>query len=388
MALPRNKEPVTTLQQLSEIAQIEKPKNLEGMAQKLWHLGIPHRIIQLPALWWQQENQVEAGVFLAPDLDEPGLWWFIRITATQQHIKPLSKTKQAAPTWAELTTRVLSLGPPYQLPLPKSGQSSAGISTYNRNRSAVPAAVNAALGIVRAGLLGLVAGQLDNNIATIIAALVVLLGPFLTTNGVVIGSIAASTKESHRINSMMQLLELPVSNLRSLGNLQQHPSNKPPAAWRFLATKSSVASTQPIRPHIFLVTAVAAQPRGALVCLICSTSLANTQHNPNKAEVAHHKGISQQRTEELLEINENIRLGGRGNTGILLVETKARWLQASCALDVQESVVTAVSLGAAAIVLWTALQLPEQNEQLIALTIRHATGKHRRSQLNLVSCNN
>ena len=111
MALPRNQEPVKTLQQLSEVVDKEKPKTVEAMAQKLWLLGIPHRIIQLPALWWQQKNQVEAGLFLAPDLGEPGLWWFIRITATKQHIRPLGKTKQAAPTWSELTTRVLSLWP-------------------------------------------------------------------------------------------------------------------------------------------------------------------------------------------------------------------------------------------------------------------------------------
>ena len=381
MALPRNKEPVTKLQQLSEITQIEKPKDLEGMAQKLWHLGIPHRIIQLPALWWQQDNQVEAGMFLAPDLDEPGLWWFVRITATQQHIKPLSKTKQAAPTWAELTTRVLSLWP--SLPIAAT-QEWTELSRYldlqTAIRRAVPAAVvNAALGIVLAGLLGLVvAGQLDNNIATIIAALVVLLWAILDNQW---GHYWLNRSEYQRraigINSMMQLLELPVSNLRSLGklaaasisiSLQQLGEEIPRLLSQVLPALSLFALTS----SWLLLWQLNLGALTLLVCLIwLATALAIT---PNTIQIklrqAHHKGISQQRTQELLEINENIRLAG--------AETRAFswWRQSALAasklqlrLDVQESVVTAVSLGAAAIVLWTALQLPEQNEQLIALTI-------------------
>ena len=66
-----------TLRQLSDLVEKERPKTLEAMAQKLWHLDIPHRIVQLPERWLNNDNQIEAGLFLAEDSREPGKWCFV-----------------------------------------------------------------------------------------------------------------------------------------------------------------------------------------------------------------------------------------------------------------------------------------------------------------------
>ena len=370
-----------TLQKLSEIAQTEKPKNLEVMAQKLWLLGIPHRIIQLPSLWWQQENQVEAGLFLAPDLYEPGLWWFIRITATQQHIRPLGKTKQAVPTWTELTTRVLSLWP--SLPIAATQewtQLSRYLDLQTAMRRAVPAAVfNAALGMLLAGLLGLVvAGQLDNNIAIALAGLVLLMSIILDNQWERYWlNHSDYQRRALGINTMMQLLRLPVSNLRSLGkltaasvsmSLQQLGQEIPGLLSQLLPALSLFAVTS----SWLLLWQLNLGALNLLLCLIWLTiSLVITPSTIQiKLRQAQHQGISQQRAQELLEINENVRLAG--------AETRAFswWRQSALAaselqprLDMQEFFITVVSLGSVAIALWAALQLQERNDRLIALAI-------------------
>ena len=111
MALPRNHGPVKTLQQLSDVVQREKPKTLEAMTQKLWRLGIPHRIIQLPEFWLNHDNQIEAGLFLAADQHEPGEWWFVRITASGLRVQTIGEHNLPVPTLAELPSRVVSLWP-------------------------------------------------------------------------------------------------------------------------------------------------------------------------------------------------------------------------------------------------------------------------------------
>ena len=215
MAVPRNQEPVKTLRQLSEIVGKERPKTLEAMAEKLWHLDIPHRIVQLPESWLNDDNQIEAGLFLAEDSREPGKWWFVRITATEQRIQPLGKSKQAANSNSELTTRVLSLWP--SLPMVANQEWTQLINYLDLKtaiRRAAPAAsIKALLGMLLISLLGLVlAGQLDNSIAIAAAGLVLLLSVILDNQW---DRYWLNRSEYQRraigINSMMQLLELAVN---------------------------------------------------------------------------------------------------------------------------------------------------------------------------------
>lgn len=381
MALPRNQEPVKTLRQLSEVVGKERPKTLEAMAQKLWHLDIPHRIVQLPESWLNNDNQIEAGLFLAEDSREPGKWWFVRITATEQRIQPLGKSKQAANSNSELTTRVLSLWP--SLPMVANQEWRQLINYLDLKtaiRRAVPAAsIKALLGMLLISLLGLVlAGQLDNSIAIAAAGLVLLLSVILDNQW---DRYWLNRSDYHRralgINTMMRLLRLPLSNLRSLGSLPAATTN---INMQELGQKVPGCFSQ-LLPAISIFALSSAwlllmQPNlGALnllCCLIWLTTTVAIKLNTSQLKLrqTQHQGVSQQRSQELLEINEGLRLAGAEARALSWWKEPA--LAASklqLRLDTQEFFITVVSLGSVATVLWAALQLPEQNGRLIALAI-------------------
>ena len=370
-----------TLRQLSDVIGKEKPKTLEAMAQKLWQLDIPHRIIQLPELWLNSDDQIEAGLFLAEDLKEPGKWWFVRITATAQHIKPLGNSKQASPSDPELTTRVLSLWP--SLPIAANQEWKQLIRYLDLKTAmcrAVPAAaIKALLGMLLVGLLGLVlAGQLDNNIAIALAGLVLLLWVILDNQW---NRYWLNRSDYQRaalgINSMMRLLRLPLSKLSDLGRLRpatinislQELGQKVPGIISQLIPALSLFA---LTSSLLLLWQLNLGALNLLCCLVWLTTTLATLPSTIQVKLrqAQHQSISLQRSQELLEINENLRLAG--------AEARAfAWWQESALdasklqlrLDTQEFLVTVMSLGSVATVLWAALQLPEQNDRLIALAI-------------------
>jgi len=381
VALPRNHGPVKTLQQLSDVVQREKPKTLEAMTQKLWRLGIPHRIIQLPEFWLNHDNQIEAGLFLAADQHEPGEWWFVRITASGLRVQTIGEHNLPVPTLAELPSRVVSLWP--CLPIAASHEWSDLIKYLDLKTAtcrALPAAgIDALLWIALVSLVGLVlAGQLSNHITIGFAALALLVRVALNNqwNRYWINR-SDYQKRAIGINAIMQLLRLPLSTLKSIGgsaavsisaSLQEQGQEIPQVLSHLLPAVSLFALTT-----IWLLTN---QPSlGAFSLIGCltwiTTVLATTPSTVQlKSRKAQYEFTAIQRSKELIENNENIRLAGAE------AQALSWWRESTSAvsrlqvrLDNREFLITLVILGAAAITLCAAVLLPDRNEKLIALII-------------------
>lgn len=112
---------MSALQQIqAALASCPQP-GLAPFGLALWRAGIPARPVTLPAQWWQQPADLEAGLWLAADGATPQRWWLVQQRSGRPQLLPLQDQPALAgpgPSPAELGLEVLSLWPV----LPQAGQ--------------------------------------------------------------------------------------------------------------------------------------------------------------------------------------------------------------------------------------------------------------------------
>ncbi|MFZ9621953.1 MAG: hypothetical protein ACO289_12185, partial [Prochlorococcaceae cyanobacterium] len=179
MAVPGNSPAVINLQQIQAAAAACEPANQEQLAWRLWRSGVPCRPISLPPQWWQQPTDIEGGVWIAADQQEPPQWWLVQQRAGRVQLRAVQEQRGAAPAPDCLQLSALSLWPVLAL---GNSQTWTALARYLQLGATIRRVLPAAL--LRAGvwlllpalLAAVLLGQLTPGPALLIALLSLLLG--------------------------------------------------------------------------------------------------------------------------------------------------------------------------------------------------------------------
>lgn len=371
---------MSALQQIKAAINSGEPRSLEALAWQLWRSGLPCRPIQLPESWWQQPTEIEAGLWISADSQEPAQWWLVQQQAGRTRLHPLLASSTPPPL-DELQLQALSVWPALATsnpPLWRELQRYLQLGTSLRK--ALPAALlRAGIWLLLPALLALVLlQQLPVAVALLLAVFSLLLGLVLDNQW---QRLWLNRSERQRgalgLNAMQRVLRLPLPWLRRFGGsgamglagaLQQLGQDLPLGLGNTLPAASLLACTSLVlllwQPRLGLIGTAA-----CLIWLAVVLMLLRMGRKP-RLEQGQQRARATLRSQQLIETASNLRLAGAEQRALAWwqeSEGAAQRLQPG--LDWCDTALIWSALAASAVSLLAALQLQEPNSLLVALSL-------------------
>ena len=372
---------MSVLQQVKAAINASQPLSLAWLAWQLWRSGLPCRQIQLPEHWWQQPSEIEAGLWISPDNQQPAQWWLVQQKAGRTRLHPLLPSSTSPPPPAKLQLQALSIWPAVASSTPPQWRD---LQRYLQLGAAVRRSLPAALlrtGVWLAlpGLLALLLRQqLPATLAFLLALLSLLLGLVLDNQWQRLWlNRSERQREALGLNAMQRVLRLPLPWLRRFGGS---------GAMGFVAALQQLGQEIPLglgntMPALSLLACTSLvlllwQPRlGAIASAACLIWLAAAvvllrAGRIARLEQGQQRAMAMLRSQQLIETASNVRLAGAEERALAWwqqSENAAQRLQPR--LDWSDTALAYTALAAAAVSLLAALQLPESNSLLVGLSL-------------------
>ena len=363
--------------------QQPEPLNLEQLAWLLWRIGLPCRPVELQPHWWDQPSDIEAGLWISADQNQPPRWWLVQQKGDTARVLPLQINNEPSPPPAleNLQLQALSIWPTLEMHARRPWRE---LERYLQLGQALLRAIPASL--LRAAMWLLLPALLTTVVLGDLAAPVaVLVALFSLMFGLVLDNqwhrLWLNRSERQRsalgLNAMRRVLGLPLPRLRQFGGsgalglgtaMQQLGKDVPswlgdglPAACLVACTSLSLLLWQ---PQLGLITTAATGIwLGTTLLIMDGGSRHRMLREQSRAEALR-------RGQELLESAASLRLAGAEQRALAwwdACEAKAQEQQTR--LDWLEIIQTWIALSAIAVSLMAVLGSTPPPSMVIALTL-------------------
>ena len=372
---------MSKLQQIQSAAAACEPANQEQLAWRLWRNGVPCRPISLPPQWWEQPADIEGGVWITTDQQDPPQWWLVQQRAGRVQLRALQAQAAGSPAPDALELSALSLWPVLSV---AEGQSWRALARYLQLGGTIRRVLPAAL--LRAGvwlllpalLAAVLLEQLTPGPALLIALLSLLLGLVLDNQWHRLWLNRSDRQRSALgLNAMQRVLRLPLPLLQRYGGsgamglgiaLQQLGQDLPLALGELLPAAALLLSSN--------LVLLLWQPRlGLIVFMACSVWLAATllvmrRSATTRNRQGQHRAQALLRSQQLIDTASNLRLGGAEQRALAWwQESEGAAQRLQRALDHHDAALAGIGLAAAVISVAAALQLPDRAAVLVGLSL-------------------
>lgn len=380
MAVSRRESAVINLHQIQLEAAACDPADLEQLAWRFWRRGMPCRLVHLPPQWWEQSNEIDAGLWIAADDQDPPQWWLVQQRSNHCKWHPLRKGSVDGITPNQLQLRALSIWPPLSGPAKSWRTLGRYLQLGASIRRVIPAAVlRSAVWLLFPVLLAaLLTKQIPPQEVFFLA-----LGSMIV--GVVLDSywrrewLNRSERQGSAlgINAMHRILQLPLPLLKELSGpgaislgvaLQQLGQDLPLALGRCIPTASLLISTNLVllvwQPQLGVITLAACSSWLTVSVLFMKSS------SRLGAEQNRHYAREQLRGQELIESASTLRIAGAEQRALSWWRqgaSEAELLQIK--LDRGVLVLAALGLIASFVSVIAAVQIQDRTTVLVALSL-------------------
>jgi ABC-type bacteriocin/lantibiotic exporter with double-glycine peptidase domain len=363
--------------------QQPEPLNLEQLAWLLWRIGLPCRPVELQPHWWDQPSDIEAGLWISADQNQPPRWWLVQQKGDAARVLPLQINNEPSPPPAleNLQLQALSIWPPLEMHARRPWREMERYLQLGQALlRAIPASLlRAAVWLLLPALLAtVVLGDLAAPVAVLVALFSLMLGLVLDNQW---HRLWLNRSERQRsalgLNAMRRVLGLPLPLLRQFGGsgalglgtaMQQLGKDVPswlgdglPAACLVVCTSLMLLLWQ---AQLGLITSAATGVwLGTTLLIMDGGSRHRMLREQSRAEALR-------RGQELLESAASLRLAGAEQRALAwwdACEAKAQEQQTR--LDWLEIIQTWIALSAVAVSLMAVLGSTPPPSMVIALTL-------------------
>lgn len=296
--------------------------SLQELAKRLWRHGVPCRSVRLPPKWWQQPTDIESGLWVSPDQQDPPQLWLVQQRNAGLRLLPLQGSAGSAPPDpAALQLDGLSLWPALEK---GSGPCWRNLLRYlqlvQASRRALPAAAlrGAVWLLLPACLAAALGQQLPLALGCAVAWLSLGVGLLLDNQW---QRLWRNRSQRQRMalgmNAMQRVMRLPLQVLQRYGGhgamglaaalqelgdaLPRQLSQVLPAACLLAGSSLVLLLWQPAVGGISSVT--------ALVWLAWALQVMRGSHR-NRRQQAAHRATTVLRGDELIQTASSLRLAG------------------------------------------------------------------------------